>query len=197
MSENSNEAVVDIQASAYREPDSADDFTPDPTEAFGTLDTSGTAGGAHEDIEAVTPVFEAARAQDLQRAARALDPNDTEVPESEVVLSTGTTVVHGDPEADKERVVAAAEAYEDEPVKVEDPSQTAAEDDAEAAKGQDAGARAASIEGQQAAAGAGGAKVQSDDAAQRIDAGAKGTTDTTVTKADATAQAKAGASKKK
>lgn len=63
-----------------------EDHVPDPLHLYGTLDTSDTAGGAHQRIEEVSPTFSAARARNLVTAARALDPNDDEVSEDLVVL---------------------------------------------------------------------------------------------------------------
>src|ERR1700745_375263 len=83
---------------AYKE---NDDHVPNPTDQFGTVDTSGTAGTAHARIEEVSPIFEVAKAQDMVTAARALDPEDTDVPESLVVLPQGTQIVEIDHEAIK------------------------------------------------------------------------------------------------
>jgi len=85
------------------------DFIPNPTDAMGTFDTSGTAGTAHARIEEVTPIFDVAKAQDLAVAAKALDPED-DTSASLVVLPEGIRVVQGDPEAATERVRAAAKA---------------------------------------------------------------------------------------
>jgi hypothetical protein len=160
MSENDStetpEVVDTAPADTYVE---NPDFVPDVTDAMGTLDTSGTAGGAHEDINQVTPVFEAAKAQDLQRAALAVDPEHPEVPESEVTLSTGTTVVHGDPEEDRERVQKAAEAYQEDPVEVKDPSLTSAEKNQESGVSTDPVAVA---EQQKATSGTGDLKAETD-----------------------------------
>jgi hypothetical protein len=183
MSEPTNE-VVDTQAAPYTEDN--DEFVPDATDAMGTLDTSGTAGGEHENINSVTPVFEAARANDLQYAAAALDPNDDSVNDPGAVVNEGaavtvTTAGGRTPEAGEQAVKDAAAAYEENPVEVEDPSLKASEDAADNAEGKDGAQVAAEVEGQQAATpgAAGEAKVQSDDAAQRLEA--EGTKDTSGT----------------
>ena len=118
MSENSTESVVNTEGAAYTEGD--DNFVPDPTNVFGTLDTSATAGGAHEDIEQVSPVFEAARAQDLAAAADALDDGDT----SQITLPSDSAAPSDLDAADAnatDRIQKAAD--ESEGVVIEDPSQ--------------------------------------------------------------------------
>src|SRR5881398_659728 len=102
---------------AYKE---SDDFIPDPTDAFGTLDTSGTAGAAHGKVEAVTPIFDVARAQDKITAARALDPNDDGVHESLVVLPQGMVIAEDGAEEARQRVKDQAENLE--PVQVGGPN---------------------------------------------------------------------------
>lgn len=74
-----------VEFGGYREEDS-EDWAPNPHFQYGTLDTSDTAGAAHQNIREVSPVFDQGRALALALAARALDPNDTEVSESLVVL---------------------------------------------------------------------------------------------------------------
>jgi hypothetical protein len=88
----------------------SEDHVPDHTAMSGTLDTTDTAGpGGHAKLENLAPIFRVARAHDLAYAARAVDPNDTEVSEDAVQLSTGLSVVQGDPEADKKRVAESAD----------------------------------------------------------------------------------------
>ena len=99
-----------------------EDFVPDPTHQYGTVDTSGTAGVADSRIEEVTSIFEVAKAQDAVVAARALDPDDPDVSESMVVLPQGVTIVHGDPDAAKERVTKAADDAMANPIEVGGPS---------------------------------------------------------------------------
>lgn len=92
------------------------DHVPNPTDAYGTLDTTGTGGGAHAKIEEITPIFDVAKSQDLATAARALDPDDPDVHASLVTLPDGQRIVPVDPEAAADRVRAAAEAATAEPV---------------------------------------------------------------------------------
>jgi hypothetical protein len=74
-----------------------------------------------------------------------------------VILSTGTTVVQGDPEADKERVLAAAEAAGPVDVLGKRPGEKEAEESG------DDGARKAQAQQQQSGAGtAGTAKTDTD-----------------------------------
>lgn len=75
--------LVAVDTDAYFE---NEEYVPDPLHQYGTLDTSDTAGGAHQDIREISPTFEAARAQNLRTAVRALDPDDPEVGEDLVVL---------------------------------------------------------------------------------------------------------------
>lgn len=63
-----------------------EDFVPEPTAQYGTLDTSATAGAAHSQIVEISPVFEVADAQNAANAAKALDPDDDSVPASAVIL---------------------------------------------------------------------------------------------------------------
>lgn len=67
----------------------------DPFAQSGTVDTSDTSGTANNSIREVSPVFDIARAQNLQLAARALDPNDLSVPEELVVLPAAVVTVQG------------------------------------------------------------------------------------------------------
>lgn len=171
-------SVVDTQAAPYTE---SEGHVPDPTATYGTLDTSGTAGGQHESIENVSPVFEAARALDLQTAARALDPEDKDVDASLVSTTSAVTVVAGDPEADKRRVLEAAAAYKDEPVALQDPSLTESQEQAEHLDEVGGDQVAAEVEAEQrGASGAGSDKVgDGDEATAPAAADESGTTDTT------------------
>lgn len=67
---------------------------PDPFFQTGTLDTSDTGGTAQNSIRDVSPVFDIARAQNLQAAARALDPDDP-TPAELVILPQGEVTVTG------------------------------------------------------------------------------------------------------
>lgn len=101
-------------------------FVPNPTEQFGTLDTSGTAGSAHSDIKEVTPIFKIAEVENAQQAARALDPDDDSVDASLVVMPVGQTLTVVDEESIKKRITEKAAATE--PVAVFGP--TDAQEDA-------------------------------------------------------------------
>lgn len=96
-------------ADVYTESES---HIPNPTDQIGTLDTSGTAGAAHSKLEEVTPVFDVAKAQVAQVAARALDPDDP-TPSYMVVTPTVQATAVVDEDAIKERVVAKADALAD------------------------------------------------------------------------------------
>lgn len=104
------EAQVEVVA-PYKE---NDDFLPNPTDQFGTLDSSGTAGSAHANIKEVTPIFKIADAKDAITAARALDPDDDGVPSSAVIMPQGQNMVVVDEEAIKAKIVARAEALGDD-----------------------------------------------------------------------------------
>ena len=75
--------MAPTKAPAYQE---SDDHVPNPTDQYGTLDTSGTAGAAHAKLEEITPVFEVASAQEAQVAAKAIDPKDESVHPSMVTM---------------------------------------------------------------------------------------------------------------
>jgi hypothetical protein len=92
---------------AYSE---SEHHVPNPTDQTGTLDTSGTAGAADSKLEEVTAVFDEAKKQNLEVAARALDPSDEEVHHSLVNLPQGAVIHHADPDAAADRVKAAAKA---------------------------------------------------------------------------------------
>jgi len=61
-----------------------DAHVPNPTDMYRQYKTSGT--GAHEDVSAVSPIFDADRQTLAVEAARALDPDDPGVPRSRVIL---------------------------------------------------------------------------------------------------------------
>lgn len=81
----------------------------DHTAMLGTLDTTET-GGAYGPgaLMHLAPIFRVSQAHDLAVAARAMDPDDPEVPEEHVQVSSGLTVVQGDPDGQKRRVADAA-----------------------------------------------------------------------------------------
>src|SRR5689334_8684001 len=68
-------------------------FRPDPLYQYVNLDTSDTAGGAHQRIEEVSPIFAAARIQNLNAAAKALDPENDSVPAELVTLRSSDKTV--------------------------------------------------------------------------------------------------------
>lgn len=120
-----SESGVDVAGGQYVE---NPDHVPDPTAATGTLDTSGTAGAEDSRVENTTPVFDAARAQDLQYASKALDPDDDSVDDPGAVVienKDGRTE-----EEAREAVDKAAEAVREDPVVVEDPTVQNAEESA-------------------------------------------------------------------
>jgi hypothetical protein len=83
----------------------------DTSAMTGTYDTSDTAGpqAAHTELRGVTEAFDVAAAGDLAWALRAMDPDDEGVSPNVVQTSPGLTVNRGDPDADRERVTAAAQ----------------------------------------------------------------------------------------
>lgn len=125
-----------------------ENFVPEPTAQFGTLDTSGTAGVAHSRLEEVTPVFDVARKQEAKAAARALDPEDTGVHESLVTLPDSNRTKDEAVEA----VRARAEAVEEEEVTLLTERKTFAQKEAEK-EGDEAGQVADGRTGSQGASG--------------------------------------------
>lgn len=105
----------------------------DPFAQTGTLDTSGTSGGAQDSIRDVSPVFDMARAENLKAAARALDPDDP-TPSELVILPQGEVTVTGTvktAEEGKEDVLREVRKLQENPVEVGGPTksqQEAAED---------------------------------------------------------------------
>jgi len=97
-----------------------EDYVPDPFAVRGNVDTTDTAGTV-PDVREVSHVFDEARARNMQVAARALDPNDTTVPEELVTLPQGqVTVVGTTKTADEGRddVVRAVNAIAESPVEI-------------------------------------------------------------------------------
>jgi hypothetical protein len=70
------------------------DHTPNPYFQYGTLETTDLGSTAHQQLDAVSPVFAAARAENLRTAARALDPDDP-TPAELVVLPESSVTVQG------------------------------------------------------------------------------------------------------
>lgn len=85
-------------------------YRPDPAAQVGTYDTTDTAGTSARfgKIEDTAPVFALSRAADLAWALRAMDVEDTEVPQNLVQTSPGLTVNRGDPDEDRRRITEAA-----------------------------------------------------------------------------------------
>lgn len=77
----------------------------DHTAMMGTLDTTDTGAHGTAALRDLAPIFKVAHAYEMAVAARALDPDDDGVPEDLVQVSQGLTVVQGDPEGDKKRVL--------------------------------------------------------------------------------------------
>lgn len=70
-------------------------YVPNPYFQYGTVDTSDTAGGAHQSVAEVSPVFAMSRVNNLLTAARALDPEDDGVGAEMVTLPQGAVTVTG------------------------------------------------------------------------------------------------------
>lgn len=142
---------------AYKE---SDDHVPSPTDVYGTLDTSATAGAADSRIETVTPIHEVAKAQDAIVAAKALDPDDDSVDSSLVVLPQGMIISESGEGEAKERVSSLGQKASESPVEIGglSPFQK------QAAEGGDEGAETA--EAQQESAGAGNGSASTDTARQ-------------------------------
>jgi hypothetical protein len=104
-----------IRQVGYQEDES---YVPDPFHQYGTLDTSDTAGGAHSRIQEISPVFDVARAKNLETAAAALDPNDPTPADLVVLPDEGNTV-----DAAKDRLDAAVTEVRDNPVEVGGPTE--------------------------------------------------------------------------
>lgn len=132
---------------AYKE---SDTHVPNPTSQYGTLDTTDTAGSADHSMEDISPVFAAAKAQNLLQAARALDPEDTAVPASLVVLpDEGMTA-----EQARENVLGQAKALSEDKVEVADETSPSKEAAAETDEGTD-GQKTARVQAEQEDQGAG------------------------------------------
>lgn len=110
------DAMVRPAEGAYME---REDHVPNPHFQYGQLDTSDTAGGANNSVNEISPVFHQARVQNLVTAARALDPDDHEVPAELVVLPEGSVTVQGTartPDDAMDDIEAALGRYRDNPV---------------------------------------------------------------------------------
>jgi hypothetical protein len=152
------------------------DFVPDPTHQFGTLDTSGTAGAAHARIEEVTPIFDVADQENAKQAARALDPNDKEVPSSLVVIDQGQRMHVADEESVKRRIEERAATAK--PVRIFGPTMA----QKQAAESGVEGAETAQSQQENQAGSAGGSASGDPDGTERqTGEGATGTADTSDT----------------
>ncbi len=150
-----------------------ENFVPDPTDQYGTLDTSGTAGAAHQKVEEVTKVFEVADAQNAIIAKRALDPDDDEIPSYLVTMPPGQNLVPVDEDAIRERVTKVGEKAESEPITLGAPTP------AQQQAAQEGPAAASTAESQRADQGVGGKASQVDTgAASAVDTSGKGGTAT-------------------
>jgi hypothetical protein len=71
-----------------------DDFVSNPTDMVGEFNTV-TEGSFLGSVTTPSPIFDRAREIDLRTALRAVDPNDTEVPEHLVVLPDSGRTIDG------------------------------------------------------------------------------------------------------
>ena len=132
-----DEATKDaaVVGGAYKE---SDTHVPDPTDLYGTFNTSGT--GAHHDPATVSPIFDVDRQATAQQIVAALDPEDDSVAESTVLFSEPQAVVSADHEGEREALLEKAKArLADGPVEVGGDTHL----DKEAAQSGEEGARAA------------------------------------------------------
>lgn len=94
------------------------DHKPDPFHQYGTLETTDFGQNPSQQINAVSPVFEEARARNLQTAARALDPNDP-TPSELVVLPSAQVTVQGSERTSEDaraELLGAVKQMQDDPV---------------------------------------------------------------------------------
>lgn len=101
------------------------DFVPDPTDMYGTFNTSGT--GAHHDPATVSPIFAVDRNKTAADILAALDPEDDSVPASRVILPEPVAVTHVDDEGAKEELRRLAQARVEQKVVVGGPTPAEAE----------------------------------------------------------------------
>lgn len=108
------EDLVTVNKDGYYEDEN---HRPEPLYQYGTLDTSDTAGGAHQNVKEISPVFEEARLTNLATAAKALDPEDP-TPAELVTLPTGSVTVTGSvrtAEEARDEIAAQLKAAADDP----------------------------------------------------------------------------------
>lgn len=86
MTEPANDPTL-VEYVGYRE---REDYVPDPTSQYGTLNTTGVAGDLANNVNEVSPVFAEARANNLLAARDALDPS-SDVPAELVAVPEGQT----------------------------------------------------------------------------------------------------------
>lgn len=113
-------SLADAQLVSY--PTAPEGFVPDPYVQFaqyGNVDTSDTAGPAHQQIDSVTPVFAIGRQRAAINAGRALDPNDPGFERRSVIMPERGTA--GYDEA-YEKVMSTAEVAASTPVEVGGPT---------------------------------------------------------------------------
>jgi hypothetical protein len=96
-----------------------DDFIPNPTDMAGEFMTAAE-GGFLGSVTSPTPIFERAREIDLRTALRAVDPNDTEVPEHLVVLPDSGRTIDGAKQALVDAAAAAGVDVSQHDVKLSD-----------------------------------------------------------------------------
>lgn len=86
------------------------DHVPDPYAQYGTLPTTGVADDGSNDIRSISPVFDVGRAQNLQNALKALDPEDASLSPELVSLSD-----HADADEVRGRLETALAEYTEDP----------------------------------------------------------------------------------
>lgn len=122
------------------------DFVPDPTNVYGTYNTSGT--GAHEDPNVVSPLYAADRKAVAQQIVSALDPEDQTVDEGTVLFPApqANVTIQDDNGAAKQALREKAQAVLDEgPVVVGGPAPA----EQAAAESGEAGEQAADEQGRE------------------------------------------------
>ena len=95
------------------------DFVPNPTDMYGTFNTSGT--GAHHDPATVSPIFEVDRNLTAQEIVNALDPEHP-TPRDRVVFAEPKPVVSADNEAEEKSLREKAEARLEQEVVIGGPT---------------------------------------------------------------------------
>jgi hypothetical protein len=136
MSDTSTEAVQ-VGGGYVEDPD----FVPDPTDHHGTLNTSGI--GAHQDPAVISPMFEVDKKATAAQIKAALDPEDTSVDSSKVLLTTPQTVVAVDHDDEKASLLKRAEAELADPVVIGGTGEEGTDAEKEAAESGPEGEQAA------------------------------------------------------